>query len=78
MLVDALLEHDALPLLVHRLSAFDEKVPAEAAAVYNILAILENMAEVKPEVAELALEKTKVGRRQRRPGGRAHACWTAV
>ncbi|KAL4421715.1 hypothetical protein ABPG77_002331 [Micractinium sp. CCAP 211/92] len=60
VLVDALLEHDALPLLVHRLSAFDEKVPAEAAAVYNILAILENMAEVKPEVAELALEKTKL------------------
>lgn len=61
MLVEALLEHDALPLLVHRLSTFDEKVPAEAAAVYNILAILENMTEVKPEVAEQALEKTKVG-----------------
>lgn len=116
MLVDSLLENDALGLLVHRLSAFDEKVgmhclacsalfacrlprrrlrsrwfclfrrsscypcmwrqqltelPAaaraaylqvaeEASAVYNVLAIIENLIEVKPAIAEQVVEKTKV------------------
>lgn len=36
------------------------QVPAEAAAVYNLLAILENCIEVKPALAEQAVEKTKV------------------
>ena len=33
----------------------------EASAVYNVMSIIENMIEVKPEVAELVLDKTKVG-----------------
>ncbi len=36
------------------------QVPEEASAVYNVLAIIENMIEVKPAVAEQAVEKTKV------------------
>lgn len=122
MLVDSLLENDALGLLVHRLSAFDEKVgrcssnsvvrivgwlrkkkhaggrggvcaprgfacfgaqavtmpmasaaelpsaaraahlqvAEEASAVYNVLAIIENLIEVKPAIAEQVVEKTKV------------------
>ena len=59
MLVESLLDNDALSLLVHRLGAFNEKVPEEASAVYNVLSIIENIIEVKPEVAELVLEKTK-------------------
>jgi beta-catenin-like protein 1 len=62
VLVDALVEQGALGLLVHRLGAFDEKVAEEASAVYNILAIIENVVEVKPELAETVFEKTKVGR----------------
>lgn len=59
-LVEGLLDNDALSLLVHRLNAFNESVPEEAAAVYNVLTIFENIIEVKPEVAELVLEKTKL------------------
>ncbi|EFN51521.1 hypothetical protein CHLNCDRAFT_27908, partial [Chlorella variabilis] len=59
VLVESLLDNDALSLLVHRLGAFNEKVPEEASAVYNVLSIIENIIEVKPEVAELVLEKTK-------------------
>lgn len=59
-LVEGLLDNDALSLLVHRLNAFNESVPEEAAAVYNVLTIFENIIEVKPDVAELVLEKTKV------------------
>ena len=36
-------------------------VPEEASAVFAGLGILENMVEVKPEVAELVTDKTKVG-----------------
>jgi beta-catenin-like protein 1 len=61
-LVECLLEADALSLLVHRLSGFDEKVAEEAVAVNGVLSIVENMIEVKPEVAELAVEQTKVRR----------------
>ncbi|GAB4821117.1 hypothetical protein N2152v2_008163 [Parachlorella kessleri] len=58
-LVDALLENNVLELLVHRLAAFNESVPEEASAVFAGLGILENMVEVKPEVAELVTDKTK-------------------
>ena len=37
-------------------------MPEEASAVFAGLGILENMVEVKPEVAELVTDKTKVGR----------------
>lgn len=36
------------------------QVPEEASAVYNVLAIIENMIEVKPAIAEQVVEKTKV------------------
>lgn len=60
VLVDALVENSVLELLVqnlHRLSDFD---PDEVAAVYNTLATIENLIEVKPAVAELVCEKTKL------------------
>lgn len=45
---------------VQRLTSLDESNDDEAAAVHHVLSIFENMVEVKPEVAELAVEKTKV------------------
>lgn len=76
VLVEALLEHDAPSLLVHRLASFNEAVQEEAAAVYNVLAIFENCVEVKPEVAELLFEKTKVraGRGRAPPRCQASRC----
>eukprot|EP00873_Tetraselmis_striata_P034402 jgi/Tetstr1/454666/TSEL_041556.t1 len=59
-LVDALLENNAMELLVQRLVAFDESVDEEAAAVFNALSIVENLVEVRPPVAEAVMEKTKI------------------
>eukprot|EP00854_Cymbomonas_tetramitiformis_P004340 gene4340-5338_t len=50
-LVDELLENNALELL---------SVPEEAQGVFNTLGVVENMMEVKPEVGELALGRTKL------------------
>ena len=49
-LVSAIVEENGLELLVQRLGALDESVPEEEAAVFNTLAIFDNMVEVKPEV----------------------------
>jgi len=58
--VEAMLDANALELLVQRLTSLNEANDEEAAAVHHVLSIFENMVEVKPEVAELAVEKTKV------------------
>lgn len=55
-----MLDANALELLVQRLTSLNEANDEEAAAVHHVLSIFENMVEVKPEVAELAVEKTKV------------------
>lgn len=60
VLVDALVENNALELLVQNLSRMDETDSDEAAAVFNTLSIIENMTEVKPAVAELVCERTKL------------------
>jgi hypothetical protein len=49
-LVEALLEHSCLELLVQRLGQLKEANDDEAAAAHSVLAIFENMVEVKPEV----------------------------
>ncbi|KAH9738526.1 DUF1716 domain-containing protein [Citrus sinensis] len=62
VLVDALIENNVLELLVQniqRLSDADSD-PDEMAAVYNTLATIENLIEVKPSVAELVCERTKL------------------
>lgn len=62
VLVEALLENNVLELLVqnlHRLSDSDSD-PDEMAAVYNTLATIENLIEVKPAVAEMVCERTKL------------------
>lgn len=60
VLVEALVKNNALELLVQNLSRLEESEPDEAAAVFNTLSILENMIEVKPPVAELVCERTKL------------------
>ncbi|XP_030474670.2 uncharacterized protein LOC115692055 [Syzygium oleosum] len=62
VLVDALVENNVLELLVQNLHRLSESDPDEMAAVYNTLATIENLIEVKPAVAELVCEKTKLFR----------------
>ena len=59
-LVDAMLEHNALELLMQRLTSLRDDNNDEAAAVFATLSIFENMIEVKPDVAELLVQNTKV------------------
>ncbi|KAL8171286.1 hypothetical protein V2J09_023090 [Rumex salicifolius] len=62
VLVDNLVENNALELLVQNLFRLNESDPDEAAAIYNTLATIENLVEVKPAVAEIVCEKTKLMR----------------
>ncbi|KAG6550299.1 hypothetical protein Mapa_008260 [Marchantia paleacea] len=60
ILVDALIENNALELLIQNLARLDEADSDEGTAVFNTLSIVENMIEVKPQVAELVCERTKL------------------
>ena len=62
VLVDALIENNVLELLVQNLARLSESDPDEMAAVYATLATIENLIEVKPAVAEMACERTKLMR----------------
>ncbi|XP_059623301.1 uncharacterized protein LOC132266444 [Cornus florida] len=62
ILVDALIENNVLELLVQNLLRLSETDPDEMAAVYNTLATIENLIEVKPTVAEMVCERTKLMR----------------
>ncbi|OAY83833.1 Beta-catenin-like protein 1 [Ananas comosus] len=59
-LVAALVDNNALELLVQNLARLSEADPDEAAAIYNTLANVENMIEVNPAVADLVCERTKL------------------
>eukprot|EP00897_Mesotaenium_endlicherianum_P007045 jgi/Mesen1/6369/ME000329S05538 len=60
LLVDTLVEGNALESLAENLARLDEKDADEAAAVFNTLGIVENMVEVRPAVADLVGERTKL------------------
>ncbi|GBG66651.1 hypothetical protein CBR_g66787 [Chara braunii] len=60
VLVNALVDNNALELLVQNLSRLDERDPDEAAAVFNTLGIVENLVEVNPQVTESVCERTKL------------------
>ncbi|KAL2333165.1 hypothetical protein Fmac_014378 [Flemingia macrophylla] len=60
VLVDALVDSSALELLVQNLHRLDDSDPDENAAVYGTLATVENLIEVKPAVAEIVCERTKL------------------
>lgn len=65
VLVDALVDSSALEPLVQNLHRLSEKDADENAAVYNTLAKIENLIEVKPAVAEMVCEKTMFFENQR-------------
>lgn len=60
VLVDALVENNAVELLVQNLARLSDSDPDESAAIYNTLSTIENLIEVKPSVSELVCEKTKL------------------
>lgn len=60
VLVDSLIENNVLELLVQNLQRLSDTDPDEMAAVYNTLATIENLIEVKPSAAELVCERTKL------------------
>ncbi|MQM04263.1 hypothetical protein Taro_037071 [Colocasia esculenta] len=60
VLVDALVENNVLELLVQNIGRLSEADPDEATAIYKTLATIENMIEVKPAVAEMVCERTKL------------------
>ncbi|KAH9625791.1 hypothetical protein KSS87_006035 [Heliosperma pusillum] len=62
VLVDSLIENNCLELLVQNLLRLNDSDPDEASAVHVSLGIVENLIEVKPNVAEIVCEKTKLMR----------------
>jgi beta-catenin-like protein 1 len=58
--IDALLKNQGLELIVQNLSRLDEANDEDAQGVYNSMAIIENLIELKPEVATLICEKTHI------------------
>lgn len=60
VLVDALVENNALELLVQNLGKLSEADSDESAAIYSTLSVIENLIEVKPNVSELVCERTKL------------------
>ena len=60
VLVDTLLENNVLELLVQNLQRLNDFDPDEMATVYSMLTTVENLVEVKPAVAEMVCERTKL------------------
>ncbi|GAA0169629.1 hypothetical protein LIER_24071 [Lithospermum erythrorhizon] len=59
-LVDALVENNVLELLVQNLWKLNEADVDESAAIFSVLAVIENLIEVKLTVAEVVCERTKL------------------
>ncbi|KFZ47587.1 Beta-catenin-like 1, partial [Antrostomus carolinensis] len=57
VLIDALVEGQVVALLVQNLERLDEGVKEEADGVHNTLAIVENMAEFRPEMCTEAAQQ---------------------
>ncbi|KAG7471967.1 hypothetical protein MATL_G00103570 [Megalops atlanticus] len=57
VLIDALLEGQVVALLVQNMERLDEQVKEEADGVYNTLAIIENMAEFRPDLCTEAAQQ---------------------
>lgn len=60
ILVDCLVENNVLESLVQNLLRLNESDSDEVSAVFGTLTSIENMIEVKPNVAELVCERTKL------------------
>ncbi|CAM5152297.1 unnamed protein product, partial [Eretmochelys imbricata] len=57
VLIDALVDGQVVALLVQNLERLDEGVKEEADGVHNTLAIVENMAEFRPEMCTEAAQQ---------------------
>ncbi|KAJ6655571.1 hypothetical protein lerEdw1_005042, partial [Lerista edwardsae] len=57
VLIDALVDGQVVALLVQNLERLDESVKEEADGVHNTLAIIENMAEFRPEMCSDAAQQ---------------------
>uniref|UniRef100_A0A8C6V6X3 Beta-catenin-like protein 1 n=1 Tax=Naja naja TaxID=35670 RepID=A0A8C6V6X3_NAJNA len=57
VLIDALVDGQVVALLVQNLERLDESVKEEADGVHNTLAVIENMAEFRPEVCADAAQQ---------------------
>jgi beta-catenin-like protein 1 len=55
-LIDALMEGQIISLLVQNLERLNESIQEDANGIHNILGIVENMIEFRPEVAKQAVE----------------------
>ncbi|KAL8200304.1 hypothetical protein R6Q57_011643 [Mikania cordata] len=60
ILVDCLIENNVLESLVQNLLRLSESDADEVAAVYSTLSTIENLIEVRPAVAEMVCERTKL------------------
>lgn len=60
VLVDCLIENNVLELLVQNLLRLNESDSDEMAGAYNTLATIENLIEVRPAVADMVCERTKL------------------
>lgn len=58
VLINSLVENDIVSSLVQRLDFLDESVEEEANAVNNVLSIIENLIDMRPQVANEVVSKT--------------------
>ena len=58
VLIKAIIKEQGLELLVQNISRLDESNEEDAQGVYNTLSIIENLVEIKPEIAVSVCEKT--------------------
>lgn len=60
VLIEAFLKGQGLELLIQNLSRLNEDNEEDAQGVYNSLAIIENLVEIRPDIAVLICEKTNI------------------
>lgn len=60
VLVNSLVDNNALESLVMNLHRLSDSDPDESTAIYNTLSTIENMIEINPAVAEFVCERTKL------------------
>jgi beta-catenin-like protein 1 len=63
ILVDAMLENDALKMLAERIKTLnmnEDEDEEEATAVYRALSIVENMVELRPTIADAVVKETRL------------------
>eukprot|EP01128_Nolandella_sp_AFSM9_P010683 TRINITY_DN7427_c0_g1_i1.p1 TRINITY_DN7427_c0_g1~~TRINITY_DN7427_c0_g1_i1.p1 ORF type:complete len:245 (-),score=86.10 TRINITY_DN7427_c0_g1_i1:75-731(-) len=60
LLVDALVEFQVLELLTQNLKRFNEKNADEKKGILNVLSMIENMVELKDDLADLLVSKTDI------------------